>query len=192
LSGREAAITSAAAGTTRDVIEAPTAIGGTPFLLVDTAGLRDSEDVVEAIGVGRARESLAAADLILWLGRPAECPVPERALFVQSKVDIEERDPGAQLHVSARTGEGIDALVAAITERAAMLLPKEGDVALNRRQRSALAEAAAALRDTRLQSDILLAAEGLRAARSALDGVTGGSGVEDMLDALFARFCIGK
>jgi tRNA modification GTPase len=192
LSGREAAITSPLAGTTRDVIEAPTAIGGTPFLLVDTAGLRDSADEVEAIGVGRARDSLAAADLILWLGRPADCPVQERALFVQSKVDIEDPDPAAQFHVSARTGEGIDALVAAITRRAASLLPKEGDVALNRRQRTALAETAVGLSEAGSQDDILLAAEGLRAARSALDRVTAGAGVEDMLDALFGRFCIGK
>jgi tRNA modification GTPase len=192
LSGREAAITSASAGTTRDVIEAPTAIGGMPFLLVDTAGLRDSEDEVEAIGVGRAKDSLATADLVLWLGPPAEHPAAERALLIQSKVDVAERDPSAQFHVSAKTGEGMDALVAAITERARTLVPSEGDVTLNRRQRTALAEAAAALRDAGSQGDILLAAESLREARSALDGVTGGSGIEAMLDALFGRFCIGK
>src|SRR3546814_2803156 len=67
LAGREAAITSAVAGTTRDLVEAPTAIGGAPFLLVDTAGLRESGDVIETIGVERARASLAAADIILWL-----------------------------------------------------------------------------------------------------------------------------
>jgi tRNA modification GTPase len=192
LSGRDAAITSAVAGTTRDVIEAPTAIGGIPFLLVDTAGLRDSGDEVEAIGVGRARDSLAGADLVLWLGPPPDCPVAGRALLVQSRADIEDPDPAAQFHVSARTGEGIDALLAAIGERARALLPREGDVALNRRQRTALAEATAALQEAGAQKDIVLAAERLRAARSALDSVTGGSGVEDMLDALFGRFCIGK
>src|SRR3546814_12845208 len=67
LAGREAAITSAVAGTTRDLGEAPTAIGGAPFLRVDTAGLRESGDVIETIGVERARASLAAADIILWL-----------------------------------------------------------------------------------------------------------------------------
>jgi tRNA modification GTPase len=192
LSGREAAITSAVAGTTRDVIEAPTAIGGTPFLLVDTAGLRDSGDEVEAIGVGRARDSLATADLILWLGRPDDCPAVERALLVQSKADIEERDAAAQFHVSVRTGQGMDALVEAIGRQARSLLPKEGDVALNRRQRAALADAVSALREAGSHDDILLAAESLRAARSALDSVTAGSGLEDMLDALFRRFCIGK
>jgi tRNA modification GTPase len=180
------------AGTTRDLIEAPTAIGGTPFLLVDTAGLRDSADEVEAIGVARARASLAAADLILWLGPPDDCPAGEHSLIVQSKADIEQPNPTAQFHVSARTGEGMDALVAAIGERAQTLLPKEGEVALNRRQRTAVGEAAAALREAGSHQDILLIAEGLRAARSALDRVTGGAGVEDMLDALFGRFCIGK
>jgi tRNA modification GTPase len=192
LSGRPAAIISAAAGTTRDVIEAPTAIAGTPFLLVDTAGLRDSEDEVEAIGVERARDSLAAADLVLWLGSPDSCSVAGKALFVQSKIDLTSRDPAAQLHVSAETGEGMDALVAAIGDRARLLLPNESEVALNRRQRDAVAEAAAALAEARSQTDVLLAAEALRVARNALDRVTDGAGVEDMLDALFGRFCIGK
>jgi tRNA modification GTPase len=192
LSGREAAITSATAGTTRDVIEAPTAIAGTPFLLIDTAGLRDSEDEVEAIGVDRARDSLAAADLVLWLGPPDACPVAGKTMFVQSKIDSAPRDPSAQLHVSAETGEGMDALVAAIGERARSMLPKQGEVALNRRQRDSVAEAAAALVEARAQDDVLLVAENLRAARAALDRVTGRAGVEDMLDALFGRFCIGK
>ncbi|MEA3000603.1 MAG: tRNA modification GTPase [Sphingomonadales bacterium] len=194
LSGRQAAIISAIAGTTRDVIEAPTAIGGTPFLLVDTAGLREGADEVEAIGVDRARDSLAAADLVLWLGVPLDCPgaAAGRALFVQSKIDLASRDPAAQLHVSAETGEGMDALVAAIIERTRLLLPKEGEVALNRRQRDALAQAAIALLEARTQDDVLLAAENLRVARAALDRVTGRAGVEDMLDALFGRFCIGK
>ncbi|MEA3049454.1 MAG: tRNA modification GTPase [Sphingomonadales bacterium] len=192
LSGREAAITSPSAGTTRDVIEAPTAIGGTPFLLVDTAGLRDSEDEVEAIGVGRARESLATADLILWLGPPADCPAGDRALIIQSRADIDQPDPAAQFRVSARTGEGMDALLAAIRERAQTLLPNEGDVALNRRQRTAVGDAVAGLHEAGSHKDILLAAESLRAARYALDRVTGGAGVEDMLDTLFGRFCIGK
>jgi tRNA modification GTPase len=192
LSGREAAITSAVAGTTRDVVEAPTAIGGTPFLLVDTAGLRDSADEVESIGVERARDRLATADLVLWLGPPADCPAGRETLFVQSRIDIVSRDPAAQLHVSAVTGEGMGALEEAIVEAARSILPGEGEVALNRRQRDSLGEAAAALEGARSQSDILLAAESLRAARLALDRITGRAGVEDMLDALFGRFCVGK
>ena len=192
LAGRDAAITSAVAGTTRDLVEAPTSIGGTPFLLVDTAGLRDGRDEVEAIGIERARRSLAEADLILWLGRPQDCPEPGRSLVVQSKIDTDERDPAAQYHVSAETGEGMADLVAGIIERAAGLLPRNGDVALNRRHRDAIADAVKSLRDAGSNSDIILVAEAVKAARSALGRVTGGGGVEDMLDALFGRFCLGK
>jgi tRNA modification GTPase len=86
LIGRDAAITSAIPGTTRDLIEAPTAIGGVPFLLIDTAGLRESGDPVESIGVARAKASVAAADIVLWLGDPEEAP--ERALLVHAKADL--------------------------------------------------------------------------------------------------------
>lgn len=192
LAGRNAAITSAIAGTTRDLVEAPTAIGGTPFLLVDTAGLRESDDVVESIGVSRARDSLAAADLVLWLGAPADCPNPGRALIVQSKIDVAAPDPAAELHVSAETGEGMDALVERLIDRARMLLPREGEVALNARHREALRDATGALEKAGQVEDPIVVAEALRAARAALDRVTGRGGVEDMLDALFGRFCIGK
>ncbi|MBV9931934.1 MAG: tRNA uridine-5-carboxymethylaminomethyl(34) synthesis GTPase MnmE [Alphaproteobacteria bacterium] len=192
LAGRQAAITSAIAGTTRDLVEAPTAIGGTPFLLVDTAGLRDSADEVERIGVARAEQSLAAADLILWLGSPGEAPAGGRTLVVQSKIDVAPRDPAADAQVSAETGEGMDRLVALLIARARALLPKAGEVALHRRHRAALAEAAAALEDALATADFVLAAEAFRTARSAIDRITGRSGVEEMLDALFSRLCVGK
>jgi tRNA modification GTPase len=192
LSGRQAAITSAVAGTTRDLVEAPTAIGGTPFLLIDTAGLRESSDEVEAIGIERARQSLEAADLILWLGSPEDCPAPERSLIVQSKIDIAAPDPAADLHVSAETGDGMVELVERLIQRARQQLPSENEVAMNQRQRSALAECLSHLRAAEQSKDMLLAAEDARAARRALDRITGGAGVEDMLDALFGRFCIGK
>ena len=192
LAGRQVAITSAIAGTTRDLVEAPTAIGGTPFLLVDTAGLRESVDEIESIGVGLARESLDGADLLLWLGAPGECPRPERALIVQSKIDISEPDPAADVQVSSETGAGMDRLVALLIERARGLLPAEGEVAVNARHREAVREAADALQQAVELDDVVLAAEAVRVARSALDRVTGRGGVEDMLDALFGRFCIGK
>src|SRR5687768_18290339 len=116
LAGRDAAIISALPGTTRDLVEAPTAIGGTPFLLIDTAGLRDSGDEVERIGVGRARESLAGADIILWLGDPRDCPDPDCAILVGAKADLGPPSPGTEIAVSARTGEGIDRLVAMLVE----------------------------------------------------------------------------
>ena len=192
IAGREAAITSEIAGTTRDLVEAPTAIGGAPFLFIDTAGLRDGGDAIETIGVERALASLAAADLILWLGDPAACPDRERAILVHAKADILPADPRAEVAVSAKTGEGLDALVARLIARARDLLPAEGEVAINARHRAALTEALEWLQEAGGTGDPLIAAESLRQARSALDRVTGRAGVEDMLDALFGRFCIGK
>jgi tRNA modification GTPase len=192
LAQREAAITSAIPGTTRDLIEAPISIAGIPYLLIDTAGLRDGADEVETIGVERARASVAAADLILWLGDSTDAPDPQRTIRVQSKCDLESSaDPGADVRVSAVTGEGIQALVSTFAERSLALLPVEGEVGANARQREAIANAITHLREAGA-TDMLIAAEGLRRARMELDRVTGRAGVEDMLDTLFGRFCIGK
>jgi tRNA modification GTPase len=192
LAGREAAITSAIAGTTRDVVEAPTGIGGTPFLLVDTAGLRETEDEIERIGVDRARGSIDAADLVLWLGPPADCPARDKSVLVQSKIDLDPRDPAADAAVSAETGEGMDRLIDLLVARARTLLPGEGEVAVNARQREAIRSAFLSLEGAGESADLLLKAEALRRARAELDRVTGRAGVEDMLDALFGRFCVGK
>ena len=192
LAGRQAAITSAIAGTTRDLVEAPTAIGGTPFLLVDTAGLRESGDEVEAIGVSRARETIASADLILWLGAPADGPDRARTILIQSKADLQPAGREADLRVSAETGEGMSALVDLLIARAKLLLPAEGEAALNARHRGSIVAAAESLREARTSRDMLISAECLRVARTSLDEVTGRGGVEQMLDALFGRFCIGK
>jgi tRNA modification GTPase len=190
LIGRDAAITSEIAGTTRDVIEAPVSLGGTPFLLVDTAGLRDSPGTIEAIGVDRARGQVEAADLVLWLGEGPDRP--ERSILVHAKADLGSSREGADLAVSAKTGEGVDSLVRLLIRRSASILPPEGQVAINARHRNILVEAAAAVREASIVEDALIAAESLRQARTALDRITGRAGVEDMLDALFGRFCIGK
>ena len=192
LAGREAAITSDTAGTTRDLVEAPTAIGGSPFLLVDTAGLREGGDEVEAIGIARARESLAAADLVLWLGDPAASPDPDKAILVHAKSDLGPPDARADVAVSAKTGAGLDVLIATLVERAQTLLPAEGEVAINARHRDVLAETLGWTREAADADDPLIAAESVRQALRVLDRVTGRAGVEDMLDALFGRFCIGK
>lgn len=194
LAGRRAAITSAVAGTTRDLVEAPTAIGGAPFLLVDTAGLRDTADEVEAIGVARALETLAAADLILWLGSPADCPDPQRSILVESKCDLNPAvaNNAVDVRTSAETGEGMNQLVALLIERAKVLLPREGEVSINSRHRAILADCLSNLDEARSRTDLLLVAEDLRHARAALDRITGRAGVEEMLDSLFGRFCIGK
>jgi tRNA modification GTPase len=187
---REAAITSPVPGTTRDLIEAPVAIGGTPFLVIDSAGLRESGDFVEAIGVERAWAAVAAADIVLWLGEPDDAP--DGAVRVHSKCDLGPRAAGADIAVSVVTGEGIDALSGLLVEQARSLLPREGELAVNARHRALLAECRDRIRDAAEASDPLIAAEDLRLARAALDRVIGRAGVEEMLDGLFRRFCIGK
>jgi len=190
LVGRDAAITSAIPGTTRDLIEAPAAFGGIPFLLIDTAGLRESPDEIEAIGVDRARGSAAAADILLWLGEPGEAP--RQAILVHAKADLGPALDPSDISVSAVTGQGLEALIRLLIQHSASLLPREGEVALNGRQRAALAAAAGALEAAVAEADMLVTAELLRNARNAFDRITGRAGVENMLDALFGRFCIGK
>jgi tRNA modification GTPase len=189
LAGRDAAITSAIPGTTRDLVEAPTAIGGVSFLLIDSAGLRESVDPVEAIGIARAQAAVAAADIVLWLGDPRHAP--ERALLVHAKADLGPPQGPADVSVSVMTGDGVDALTRLLIQRSTALLPAVGEVALHERHWTALRAAYEALSEVQA-ADPLIAAEGLRWARDALDRVTGKAGVEHMLDALFGRFCIGK
>lgn len=194
LAGREAAITAPIAGTTRDLIEVPVSIGGTAFVLTDTAGLRDrSDDAIERIGIDRAAAAMAAADLVLWLGQPEAAPVGDHVVRLHAQSDRHSVAlPGTDLAVSAKTGEGMAALVALLRDRAGMLVPREGEAALNERQRALLGEAAGSLALGIGTSDLILIAESLRLARGAFDRLTGRAGTEDMLDALFGAFCIGK
>ena len=160
-----------------------------PLVLTDTAGLRETgAGAVEAIGIARAEEALAQADLVLWLGEAADAP--QDALLIAAKADLGLERPG--MSVSAMTGEGLADLRRVIAERAKALLPKPGAVALNRRHRAILQEVCDELREAANAADQLIAAEHLRRARLALDALTGKAGVEDMLDALFGSFCIGK
>lgn len=191
LIGREAAIVSPIAGTTRDVVEAPVAIGGLPFLLSDTAGLRASDDAIEQIGIARAERALAGADILLWLGEEPPPPGPAHVIRVAAKADLEGRR-GFGLPVSALHGTGIDALAAVLQQAARRLLPGGDQLSYDRRQRALLAETRHAILAAGVASDELVQAEELRRARLALDRITGAGGVEDMLDALFGRFCIGK
>jgi tRNA modification GTPase len=190
LSGRDVAITSDIPGTTRDLLEAPTALGGTPFLLIDTAGLRDSDDAIETIGVARAEASVQAADLVLWLGAPEAAP--DRAICVQSKADLHAIDSRYDLAVSPLSGLGMADLVEAIVTRGRSLLPGESEVALHRRHREILGQVVESLEEAVREADPLVQAELLRGARASLDRITGRAGVEDVLDLLFGRFCIGK
>lgn len=203
LAQRELAIVSPVAGTTRDVIETPLALDGIAMRFSDTAGIRaESADDVEAIGIDRAKTAVEAADILLWLGPPEEAPVHARCILIAAQADLwhgdaasEARAAHCDLILSAATGEGMDRLHAAIVETARTLLPREGEAALRQRQRAALAETKDWLSieaKTREAEDMILIAERLRLAATALDHITGRAGVEDMLDALFGRFCIGK
>ncbi len=189
----EAAITSPIAGTTRDVIERSVGIAGVPFTFVDTAGLREEgSDAIEAIGIDRALEQLGRADVVLWLGVEGNGPPGAWEIAAQSDRAGFVAKPTARHTLSAATGEGVAALKSALVEAARGALPKPGEAALNARQHARLAEGAEALAAARALADPLLIAEELRRARLAFDRLIGRATTEDMLDALFGRFCIGK
>lgn len=191
LIGREGAIVSHLAGTTRDRIEAPIAMDGIAFVLIDTAGLRDSDDEIETIGVARAEEAIAAADLVLWLGDSSERP--DGAIEVAAKSDLGgSRGSADAFPVSAVSGEGVAELRLELLGRARKLLPRPGTLALNRRHRTIIGEVLDELETTLGEADSLIIAEHFRTARNALDRLTGRAGVEDMLDVLFGAMCIGK
>ena len=179
-------------GTTRDHVDVPLALNGIPLLVTDTAGLRDTDDRVEAIGVERARVLTESADILVWLGAAEDAPSHVRRILVHPKSDLPGDAPPEALPLSSLTGEGIGELLQRVESQARTLLPGEEALALNRRQASHVADAAAALSDAAGSGDLVLMAEGLRTARHAFDRLTGRAGVEDVLDALFSRFCLGK
>ena len=185
-----AAIVSPVAGTTRDVIERPVAMGGIPFVFVDTAGLRqEGAGEIEAIGIDRAQKELERADIVLWLGPPVDCPAG--AIQIAPKADL--AGAGGEGHaVSAVTGSGLDDLVRMLVSRAKALLPPPDRIAFNRRQKASAATCSGHLVAAGQVGDTLVMAEELRLARMALDSMSGRNSTEDMLDALFGRFCIGK
>ena len=189
----EAAITAPIAGTTRDVLIHPVALSGVPFRFFDTAGLREIVgDAVEAIGVERAWAALEQADLVLWLGPEGEGPqgaweIAPQADCMPAATKLQPR------HIlSAVTGQGMDTLRADLVTTARAAMPRPGEPALNARQHRLLSEAREALSAAGSLTDPLLVAENLRLARVAFDALLGRTTTEDMLDALFGRFCIGK
>jgi tRNA modification GTPase len=189
----EAAITTPIAGTTRDVLTRPVSLEGIPFLFADTAGLHDAiGDEVEAIGIERALEALDRADLVLWLG--PEQMGPEGAWEIASQIDREDSltKRSARHRISAKTGAGMEALRKDLIATARAAMPAPGEAALNGRQHRLLTASTRALGDARHETDPLLVAEALRQARVAFDALLGRAATEDMLDALFGRFCIGK
>ncbi len=208
LSQRDAAIVSAIAGTTRDVVEVRMDLGGYPVTIADTAGLRASADEIEQAGVRRALARAEHADLKLlvfdggiWPGIDGETAklIDDRALCVVNKADLlREPEPiaiagRAVIKVSARTGLGIEGLAAALTEAARERMEVGEGVALTRaRHRAALEECQAALIRAAGAGQPELKAEDLRLAARALGRITGRVDVEDVLDLIFKEFCIGK
>ena len=202
LARRDAAIVSPHAGTTRDLIEVRLDLGGIPVMLTDTAGIRASADAIEIEGIKRGLGAAARADLTLWLFEASgemnladRARIEARCLDVATKSDL--RGPDARgLNVSAKTGVGIEALIAAIgAEAGERLAGAEGALVSRARHRrgiedtlKALAHVASATAATPLE----LVAEDLRAAAAALARLTGRIDVEDVLAAIFSRFCIGK
>jgi tRNA modification GTPase len=189
--GEERVIVTDIPGTTRDHVEVPLSLGGIPIRLTDTAGLRETGDRVEAIGVERAHRLVERADVLVWLGHPAKVPEHPRVINVRPKADLGGASPDL-LAVSSITHQGISELLDRISRFAGTILPAEGAIALNRRQAGLIDQAAQAVGAVARTKDVVLIAEHLRWARTAFDRLTGRAGVEDMLDGLFGRFCLGK
>lgn len=208
LAGREAAIVSAQAGTTRDVIEIHLDLHGWPVVLADTAGLREAGEEIEAEGIRRALAKAETADITLAVFDAAMLPhldeatlavVDGSALVVLNKCDLAGDElPHAVggrpcIAISARNGHGLDALVATIEgEVAGRFAAGEAPALTRARHRSAVEECVAALRRFDPAAEIELAAEDLRMAAGALGRITGKVDVEELLDLVFGTFCIGK
>lgn len=197
LAEREVAIVSAIPGTTRDALETRVVLGGVPVTLVDTAGLRETADEIEAEGVRRARARAEMADLVIAIREAGEANGDwvegEPGLVVANKIDLGGAVPAGAIGVSARTRDGLATLRARLAEAARELTQSAGPPPLTQaRHRAALQEAAARLAGARTVDLPELRAEDLRLALRAIGRITGSVGVEDILDTLFARFCIGK
>ena len=201
LAGRDIAIVTPHAGTTRDVVTVDVALAGLPVRLADTAGLRDTADPVESIGIARALEQAEEADLTLWLspdGFAGSAPPGAVVLKVRTQIDsVPERfdDGRADVAVSALTGEGLEALRQRIVD---LLGGASCPPSLVTRERHRLAIEAALDHVQRARAGLAsghwpeLVAEDVRLAVRALDELVGAVGVETVLDRLFSGFCIGK
>jgi tRNA modification GTPase len=215
LARREAAIVSPFPGTTRDVLELHLDLGGYPVTVLDTAGIRESEDPVEREGVRRATEQALAADLVLWVidatarescrSRGAiQVPPGTVAWVLANKIDlmppgqralVSEGGVEAVRLISGATGEGLDELISALTRFCEEYFPAEPALVTRERQRAHLQETALALRGAQAaaaEGREEIVAEQLRLATRSLGKLLGRVAVEDILDVIFRDFCIGK
>ncbi len=205
LVGENRAIVSPIPGTTRDAIEAWVDLSGWPVRLVDTAGLRDSEDIIESEGVERARNFASRADVVIDLSpTPAEEQKPsQKVIHVRSKSDLPPEERGwaevcgsahAPIEVSAVTRQGLEALTSAVAAALAALADDVGEAAPGAldESSSALANALASVSAARRAPEALLAANDLARAAKSIAPVIGAAYSPDLLDRLFSRFCVGK
>jgi len=207
LADQDIAIVSDTAGTTRDSLEVALDLNGYPVVLVDTAGLRETTDPVEAEGVRRARVRAEAADVVLHLVDPVadatEIDIQKGAeldaciLTVISKADLVQERVADTLYISSVSGEGLDALTTRLSDLADSLISGRADAVLSReRHRQAVVASQQALNRAReglaAGLPIELVAEDLRAAGQSLGRITGRVDVDDLLDVIFSTFCLGK
>lgn len=209
LAKREVAIVTDQAGTTRDVLEVPCDLGGYPVTIADTAGLREASDIVEQEGIRRALERAANADFRLLIFDATRVPdsstlahFQDGDLVLFNKTDLtselpalpEEVNPwGGVVPFSAKTGEGLYVLLAALTSRAEELTGESVAPPLTReRHRQAVEATAHALARALAAEQLDLMAEDIRLASKSLGQITGHVGVEDLLDVIFRDFCLGK
>ena len=199
LARRDVAIVTEHAGTTRDIIQIELDLGGLSVVLSDTAGLRDTADAVEAIGIARSQEAMARADLLLWLcdGSQSQTTAPddERVLIVASKMDQSQALPAwADLAVSAHTGLGMQELMAKIQAVGTAAIAGEVPIVTNARQRACVEEASRLAERLMAEEHLGLefVAEDLLLCTQTLEELMGRIGIEDILGSVFSRFCMGK
>ena len=214
LAGKDAAIVTPIPGTTRDLLHQEIQIDGLPLHLIDTAGLRNSENLVEREGIRRARDQITKADAVLWLSddsqdlddreyAPTEWPGQIPVIRVRNKIDLSGRQPGrtqttsgTEIAISAREGTGLDSLRAHLKQIAGYQEQVEGVFLARRRHLDALTRAREALclasTSLRAQHTPEITAEELRLAQQALGEITGEFTSEDLLGKIFSSFCVGK
>src|SRR5690349_7833903 len=208
LARREVAIVSPHAGTTRDIIEVQLDLDGYPVTVIDTAGIRETQDPVEQEGVRRARARAGEADLVLWLADAAGAPIehqgPAPVWLVRNKIDLVrptaaavdgQGRPMAEFRISARSGAGLPELIEALVGFAQNYFGgSEGGLIARERQRMLVKDTADSLRRAIavIAEGEELAAEELRAAAYSLGRLLGRVDVEDILDVIFREFCVGK
>ena len=201
LAQRDVAIVSSTAGTTRDVIEVRLDINGYPVIVADTAGLRNTNEEIEAEGVRRAKAKASQADLVLWVKdalvnqdvSEIEGIDPQKIISVMNKVDKTLPQKDNNVWISAKTGEGIEVLLAKMADFVENQMSLREEPSLTRlRHRKALEECLQYLHSALEIKEIELTAEDLRMAMRSLGKITGQVQVEELLDVIFKDFCIGK